>query len=250
MSTWYWKTAEDSEPRGPISAKELKTLALSNRLSRGDFVWKQGMQAWVQANKLKGLFDAPGPQALDQSENNHTSQSAVEQISTANKSVHHSTGMYQKSSQHLNNGHVGSAGSDSTAGYLDNSASLRDSLKGMDYNVTPGFFSYDGRIRRTTYLLHSLAISFGFIILVMAIVFGSGNLMEGNWVGAIIMLVLLSIGVAVGLSFPTVKRLHDLDLNGWFYLISFIPYINLPFSLYILFARGTVGPNKYGQDPR
>ena len=58
------------------------------------------------------------------------------------------------------------------------------------------------------------------------------------------------IVTAILTSFPQVKRLHDLDLSGWYYWLGLIPLVNLIFGLYVMFGRGTIGPNKYGPDPR
>ena len=45
------------------------------------------------------------------------------------------------------------------------------------------------------------------------------------------------------------SRLHDMNVTGWVYLVNFIPYVNILFSLAVLFVPGTKGPNKYGADP-
>jgi len=49
----------------------------------------------------------------------------------------------------------------------------------------------------------------------------------------------------------SVKRCHDRDHSGWFLLVSLIPIVG-PIWLFVElgFLRGTVGPNKYGPDPR
>jgi hypothetical protein len=47
-----------------------------------------------------------------------------------------------------------------------------------------------------------------------------------------------------------VKRLHDVDKSGWFLLLALIPIVNFILGLYMLFADGTVGPNRYGADPK
>lgn len=44
----------------------------------------------------------------------------------------------------------------------------------------------------------------------------------------------------------TIRRLHDLDKNGWLCLLFLIPFVNVLFALYILCAPGTKGPNRYG----
>ncbi len=41
------------------------------------------------------------------------------------------------------------------------------------------------------------------------------------------------------------KRLHDVEATGWYQLILLVPYINLG-MLFLFFAEGTPGPNKYG----
>ena len=47
-----------------------------------------------------------------------------------------------------------------------------------------------------------------------------------------------------------VRRLHDVDRSGWWYLLVLIPLIG---GLILIFAffihRGTVGPNRFGPDP-
>jgi len=47
-----------------------------------------------------------------------------------------------------------------------------------------------------------------------------------------------------------VKRLHDRDRSGWFYLIFFVPVIGTLWLLVELgFLRGTQGENRFGPDP-
>ena len=43
-----------------------------------------------------------------------------------------------------------------------------------------------------------------------------------------------------------IRRTHDVGHSGWFLLLTFIPYIGLIFSLYLLFKKGDQGENKYG----
>lgn len=59
-------------------------------------------------------------------------------------------------------------------------------------------------------------------------------------------------GIAV-----TVRRLHDRDMSGWWYLgvivASFIPFIGILTSLaflVLMFLPGTDGPNRFGPDPK
>lgn len=45
-----------------------------------------------------------------------------------------------------------------------------------------------------------------------------------------------------------IGRLHDLDVSGWYSLLFFVPILNIFLGLYLLFAKGTDGANKYGED--
>lgn len=45
------------------------------------------------------------------------------------------------------------------------------------------------------------------------------------------------------------RRLHDLDKSGWWMLLLCVPLVNILFYIYILFFKGTEGPNQYGEDP-
>ena len=48
----------------------------------------------------------------------------------------------------------------------------------------------------------------------------------------------------------TIRRLHDMDTTGWAALLWFVPLASMFLLAMLLFARGTDGPNKYGQPPR
>ena len=47
----------------------------------------------------------------------------------------------------------------------------------------------------------------------------------------------------------TVRRLHDMNMSGFWLLVSWIPPIGLVLSLMMLFRGGTDGPNSYGPKP-
>ena len=48
-----------------------------------------------------------------------------------------------------------------------------------------------------------------------------------------------SLGIAV-------RRLHDINKSGWFWLIIFVPIIGLVYVIYLLAKPGDVGDNQYG----
>ena len=55
------------------------------------------------------------------------------------------------------------------------------------------------------------------------------------------LLVLLCPNIAV-----TVRRLHDLDKSGWWFLVGIIPFIGWIILLLICSQPGTEGANQYG----
>lgn len=48
----------------------------------------------------------------------------------------------------------------------------------------------------------------------------------------------------------TVRRLHDTDRSGWWILISCIPVVGPFIFLYFSFCSGTIGANRFGEDPK
>ena len=254
MSTWYWKNAQHAEPQGPVSPRDLKGLALNNVLNRSDLVWKEGMAEWVEAHKLKGLFD--GVARAPQRRPENTVEPASPPRSSSPR-VHHSTGMYRKNEQqeaNFSSAGAPSFGSASIGGAsIGGPSSMNQPFKGVDYEELPSFFSHRGRMRRTTYFLQSLGISVALAIVMIVAMLLTGSLASPeaiNSPGLSLFIIVLSIGGAVLLSFPFVKRLHDLNMSGWFYWVNFIPLVSALFSLYVLFAPGSDGPNKYGPNPR
>lgn len=110
------------------------------------------------------------------------------------------------------------------------------------------FFTSKGRLNRKSYIYRSL-----FLSLVLCVVQGILTF-AANTIGA---LELLFAVVAFGFSLFSfvsnimmdVRRLHDLDLSGWWMLLMLVPLVNIFFALYMLFFKGTDGPNQYGEDP-
>ena len=108
-------------------------------------------------------------------------------------------------------------------------------------------FSFEGRIPRRSYwgvTLVMILVSLVLVGLMFAMIDSSAS-------GIILALILI---VAIPLTWIsiaiTVKRFHDRNKSGWWYLINFVPYIG---GFWILIEcgclRGTIGDNNYGPDP-
>lgn len=110
-------------------------------------------------------------------------------------------------------------------------------------NETETFWSAKGRLRRKDYLIRAilLAIPYGIVLAI------SDNSYDE---GLVIFSAILGLACWIILAIQAIKRLHDINMSGWWYLVFLIPYINLIFGLYVLFADGTKGANKFGPDPK
>ena len=118
--------------------------------------------------------------------------------------------------------------------------------------------SFQGRINRKPYWLAAIAVgvAFGVLFYLIGALFGTftptdepGNYgMQFSPVGWVLVVIayaaLLWAGVALA-----VKRLHDRNRSGWFYLLMLVPLVNIWIAIEILFLRGTEGSNQNGADP-
>lgn len=99
------------------------------------------------------------------------------------------------------------------------------------------FLSFQGRINRMTYFLRMLLIAAPTVVLSMAFE------REDDVVA------LIAIGGAVLSTFQVVRRLHDINLSGYYWFVFLIPFANIIFGLYILFKAGDATENVYGPPP-
>ena len=104
------------------------------------------------------------------------------------------------------------------------------------------YADFEGRARRSEfwyfYLIHML------IILGLAI---AAPRISFSFYAAIIGL--YTIATIIPTLSITVRRLHDIDKSGWWYLISLIPLVGGIILIVFLATEGTYGPNLYGPDP-
>ena len=115
-------------------------------------------------------------------------------------------------------------------------------------------FSFNGRIRRIEYFLSCLlggavtAIAF-WLGVGTSLIGASQNSGGGCGIGVLIGFAALIGGIWFTIA-QDVKRLHDVDKSGWLVILLLIPIVNFILGLYMLLADGTVGPNRYGNDPK
>jgi len=141
----------------------------------------------------------------------------------------------------------------------------------MEYMFLPfkRYFDFAGRSRRKEYWMFTL-LNVIVVMVLMFVVLGTGGFASGidatagdaamfgslfSGIGILIGLWVLAVlipSIAV-----TVRRLHDRDMSGWWYLAfvvgGMIPYIGFIASLALLVLMvlpGTDGPNRFGDDPK
>lgn len=98
-------------------------------------------------------------------------------------------------------------------------------------------FTFDGRLGRMQYF--GYGIIWAVILLVVAFITGASHGAIGLYIVAMIVFAIATLSYGI-------RRLHDFDKSGWWYLLMFIPYVNFVFGLVLLFAPGTQGSNSYG----
>lgn len=115
------------------------------------------------------------------------------------------------------------------------------------------FGETDGRANRTEYWNF---FAFNFVCLFgMGFLMGllgdankdSVNIVEGVIAFLIIVYFLAAIAPSIAVA---VRRLHDLDRSGWWFLVHFIPFVGGLIFLLFAVSPGTPGKNQYGPKPR
>jgi uncharacterized membrane protein YhaH (DUF805 family) len=106
---------------------------------------------------------------------------------------------------------------------------------------------FRGRSTRREYWFFAAA---GLVALFAAV--GVGAALDGttgkNWTVALYALVALALAPpALALR---VRRLHDIDLSGWWMLAVCVPVIGIVVDLFIGLKSGSPGENSFGSDPR
>ena len=130
--------------------------------------------------------------------------------------------------------------SESMAGESDRELYMPDNdIKGM-------FLRYDNRLNRKRYILRSITIAV--VVIVIAIILSEIADKLGSEATAALGILISALPI-IPAYMLTIRRLHDLNRSGWWCVGFFIPMVNFVLGIYLIFIRGTNGPNQYGPDP-
>lgn len=109
------------------------------------------------------------------------------------------------------------------------------------------YVNFTGRARRPEYWWFALFLFAGNIVfgIIDRTLFGTNELGDPNGVlGVLFSLAMLLPAIAVA-----VRRLHDRDMSGWWYLLVLIPLVGWLILLFFFVQKGTDGPNRFGEEP-
>lgn len=136
--------------------------------------------------------------------------------------------------------------------YTPPSATLHE-FGAEEQTYTPSLLSSRGRIGRWRYLayiwLMATLLVFLLRTITLALIPGEFQLQGQPRVMIVFIALLYALPFIVVNVIYARRRFHDLDINGWFSLLVLIPGINVCAWLYLVFAPGNSGPNKYGPAP-
>ncbi|SMF62855.1 Uncharacterized membrane protein YhaH, DUF805 family [Alteromonadaceae bacterium Bs31] len=114
----------------------------------------------------------------------------------------------------------------------------------------PKIFALNGRIGRIRYLAYSMIYNLIlYFVLGIAAAILMGILGDSGGVATGIVFLVLYIPVLVIFVALMRRRINDLDKSGWLLLLLLVPLVNLIFGLYMIFAPGTKGVNRFGPAP-
>lgn len=106
---------------------------------------------------------------------------------------------------------------------------------------------FQGRARRLEY------ICFGIINAVVIILLAVIDGLIGTYsvdLGVGLLWGLFSVATILPSISVTIRRFHDMNYAGLWFLLSFVPLINIIVMLFLIFAPGSPGHNRFGPDPR
>jgi uncharacterized membrane protein YhaH (DUF805 family) len=109
------------------------------------------------------------------------------------------------------------------------------------------YATFDGRARRKEYWFFVLFyILFAIAATFIDVLTGSFDPMSGlGMLGTLLALGLFIPSIAV-----SVRRLHDTDRSGWWFLINFVPLIGAIWFLVLMIFDSTPGDNRFGPNPK
>ncbi|MBT9395451.1 DUF805 domain-containing protein [Hymenobacter sp. NST-14] len=111
------------------------------------------------------------------------------------------------------------------------------------------FFLFRGRLRRRAFwgrVLGVYSLAFGWYAVVCQLAVRQA-LPEA---GAVLLISAAIVLATVIVVIQSIKRLHDLNLSGWWGLLLLMPWIGYGLGIGMQLVEGSSGPNRFGPDPK
>ncbi|CAG9421934.1 DUF805 domain-containing protein [Providencia alcalifaciens] len=118
--------------------------------------------------------------------------------------------------------------------------------------IKNNYANFEGRARRKEYWMFTL-VNMIIIMVLYALIISSVDYTTGGMgmLGVIagILLGIYALATIVPSIAVSVRRLHDTEKSGWWYLIAFIPFGGIVLLVFMC-LEGTKGDNRFGADPK
>ncbi len=106
---------------------------------------------------------------------------------------------------------------------------------------------FDGRAQRPEFwwwvlFVTLLQIAASIVLTVLLVLFQNAGFLQ--WLGVMIFMIVVLAVILPSIA-VSVRRLHDRDLSGWWYLLGFVPFGSIVLLVWYVLP-GTPGPNRYG----
>ncbi len=111
-------------------------------------------------------------------------------------------------------------------------------------SVFRNYFSIKGRASRSEYW-YFIVFTIGLSVLLITI--QTYTPINSQIIG--IMSIVINLALFIPSITVAVRRLHDIDKSGWWYLICLVPFIGVIILIIFLVKRGNIGENRFGSDP-
>ncbi|MCH9660824.1 MAG: DUF805 domain-containing protein [Bacteroidetes bacterium] len=121
--------------------------------------------------------------------------------------------------------------------------------------VFKNYANFEGRARRSEYWYYTLLNIIIVVPLAFLIGFVGGGAGEDSpifYIG-LGLLLLIALALLIPSIAVAVRRLHDTNKSGWWYLLGVIPLVSYIGGIVLLVfycSNGDSGTNQYGQDPK
>ncbi len=209
MSNALWYCVINGKQEGPYSVDILRGMAAQTPFASDMPVWSEGMATWkpLPETALAGLVQTS------------LTPPPVPMGAVLQAGAHNVASQVAGATASMSAALNAPIGSTTAPGFVD------------AVKICLGKYAdFKGRASRPEYWWFFL---FTFIIYVLTAFFPIVSLI------AVLALLVPSIAAAV-------RRLHDTDRSGWWYLIFLVPLVGAIVLIYFLCQRGTEGQNRFG----